>query len=227
MDGEEKLAIENSWYCFRFMVKINTQIFQEFQWTWSKILVVTKYFDPQHTIECIKQCEEFHGLILGFWENRIKQIQEKEIDREKIHFIGNIQSKDISNIVESCSCIHSVASEKHLQKIIDSAAIQNLYVWVYLQLCLDPLKNIWFSSDEIKDILTRHNENKYVTFLWISGMWKWEFSYDEKKQEFEKLIALKNDSFPNGKISAGTSRDYKIALQYKIDIIRMWKKLFD
>ena len=53
-----------------------------------------------------------------------------------------------------------------------------------------------------------------------------EFEYDEKVQEFQTLVALRDQFLPNGLTSAGTSRDYQIALAQGIDVVRVGSDLF-
>jgi uncharacterized pyridoxal phosphate-containing UPF0001 family protein len=48
---------------------------------------------------------------------------------------------------------------------------------------------------------------------------------EEKEEEFRLLKRLRSKYIPNGLISAGTSRDYKIAIKEEIDIIRVGKSL--
>lgn len=64
-----------------------------------------------------------------------------------------------------------------------------------------------------------------ISLIWFSAIWKWEFSRKEKIQEFELLKNLRDKYIPNWLVSAWTSRDYEIALEQEIDIIRVWKSL--
>jgi len=43
----------------------------------------------------------------------------------------------------------------------------------------------------------------------------------EKRSEFRKLILLRDTYMPNELISAGTSRDYEIAIEEWINIVRV------
>jgi len=56
-------------------------------------------------------------------------------------------------------------------------------------------------------------------------MWAWDVSEWEKREEFKKLISLRDTYLPNWLISAGTSRDYEIALDEWIDIVRVGTKI--
>ncbi len=66
-----------------------------------------------------------------------------------------------------------------------------------------------------------------VSLIGFSAIWKAEFTKEEKEAEFDILIKLRNQYLQNGFISAGTSKDYEIALEKWIDIIRIWKALYE
>jgi len=225
LDVKEKSDVESSRYNFRITMNINASLINEFAWKKTQILVVTKYFDVDTTNTYIKEFQKFRQYIIWFWENRIAQIIEKKLPREDLHFIWNIQSKEIKKIVEYCSYIHSVWNKKHYE--YKSNTLQKKKVKIFLQVQLDLDKNIWFQENDIKNLLFEKIEDEYIEIIGISGMWIAEFSREEKIQEFQYLRDIRDKNIPKWKISAGTSRDYKIALEMNIDIIRIWKKLFN
>jgi uncharacterized pyridoxal phosphate-containing UPF0001 family protein len=97
---------------------LNQEVFGNVQKADSKILVVTKYWDKHKTLQILQECENnFPGIFLALGENRIEAIKEKNISRNTVHFIGNIQSQKIAEIVTHCCCIHSLTSLKHARKI--------------------------------------------------------------------------------------------------------------
>ncbi len=201
---------------------LNTQLFKEIRTVNKKILLVTKYWDEVTTKELFQAAQsKFWDIIYGIWENRIEQIIEKNIPREHMHFIGNIQSQKIPDIVKHCSHIHSLSSLKHAQKIEN----QDLKISAFIQIQLDQGKNIWIPEWELWNFLQSCNSYENLRIIWISGMWSGECSDEEKKEEFKKLVALRNTYIPNWFISAGTSRDYKIALEQWIDIVRIGTRL--
>lgn len=59
----------------------------------------------------------------NFGENRLEQLQEKYAAFPQVnwHFIGNIQSRRIKDIVPCAHLIHSLFEERHAQKISDAA----------------------------------------------------------------------------------------------------------
>jgi len=145
----------------------------------------------------------------------------KNISRKDVHFIWNIQSRKIPKIVKHCSHIHSLANLKHAQKIED----QCVKTEAFMQIKLDPNKNIWISEEELWSFLENCKNFKSLKIIWISGMWSWDISEGQKREEFKKLVSLRNIYLPSWLISAGTSRDYEIALEEWVDVVRVGSKI--
>jgi len=122
---------------------------------------------------------------------------------------------------EKCWVIHSLSSLKHATKI------ENLWLPVkaFIQIQLDPSKNIGISEDNLWYFLQACKGFKHLTIIGISGMWAGDVSETEKREEFRKLISLRDTHLPNWLISAGTSRDYEIALDEWIDVVRVGNKI--
>jgi len=201
---------------------LNSLVFQNIQNAKKQILVVTKYWEKEKTQEILSEAlEKYPEVVFGLWENRIEIIKQKNLPREHLHFIGNIQSQKLRDIVKCCSYIHSLSSLKHGVKI------ENIWLPVsaFVQINLDANKDIWISWDNLWYFLEACKDFKHLKIIWISGMWAWDISELEKRAEFQKLISLRNAHIPDGLISAGTSRDYEIALDEWIDIVRVWNKI--
>jgi len=197
---------------------LDTEVFEKIKISKSKILIVTKYWDKQKTQSILSQAQKIYPeIIYGLWENRIESVQEKSIPREITHFIGNIQSQKIRAIVESCITIHSLSSLKHARKI------ENIWLPIsaFIQIQLDKQKNIWIQQDNLWNFIQECKDFKNLKIIGISGMWSADVSEWEKRAEFQKLISLRNKYIPTWIISAGTSRDYEIALEEWIDIVRV------
>lgn len=209
-------------------MKINKDILEEFKWKESKILVVTKYLEKDETYEVITDLEENHMDILEwFWENRLEALKDKECERDRTHFIWNIQSKQIKEIIKFAWILHSVDDIKHLRKLEDICSKQWNWIQVFLQIKLDETKPGWVKVDEIPKYLDLIWEMENVSLIGFSAIWISEFTKEEKEAEFDLLKELRNKYLQNGFISAGTSRDYKIALEKWIDIIRIGKALYE
>lgn len=197
---------------------LNTEVFELVSKYHKKILVVTKYWDFKKTTTILWEAQEkYSEVFYGLWENRINSLQEKKLKREDAHFIGNIQSREIKNIVQYCFIIHSLDNLKHAEKIEN----QDQKTQAFLQIKLDEQKDIWVLEEEISSFLDSCKNYKNLEIIWISGMWAGDVWEREKREEFRKLISLRDTYLPNGLISAGTSRDYQIALEEWIDIVRI------
>lgn len=209
-------------------MKLNTELLNKIKKSDSKILAVTKYLDNDDTLNIIWQLEENYLDILEWiWENRLEILKEKNLDREKVHFIWNIQSKQIKDIIKYCSVIHSLDDMKHLKKFEDIAWKQWNWVQVFLQINVDSTKPWWIDKERIPEFLDIIWEMENVSLIWFSAIWKTNCSKEEKEAEFDLLIELRNKYLQNWFISAWTSRDYEIALEKWVDIIRIWTKLYD
>lgn len=207
---------------------INHSLLKEFKYSKSKVLVVTKYWNKEETNEIINEIENnYKEFLFWVWENRIEKIMEKWIKREKLHFIWKIQSKKIEQIIMYCSTIHSLENFKHAEIINTSSKKLNLKTKVFLQINIDKSKDSWIEIKNFPNILEQIQTLENIEILWISWMWVWEFTIEEKEKEFELLKNLRDKYLPWKLISAWTSRDYQIALKYGIEVIRIGSKIID
>lgn len=209
-------------------MKINTQILEKIKESDSRILVVTKYLNKEDTLETINFMEENYIEILEwFWENRIEGLYEKQLDREITHFIWNIQTKQIKDIVKLASIIHSVDDVKQILKMEEICSKADLWVQIFLQINVDPTKPGWIKQEKVPEFLKLIWEMENVSLIWFSAIWKSEFTREEKEAEFDLLISLRNKYLQNWFVSAGTSLDYEIALEKGIDIVRIGSALYN
>jgi uncharacterized pyridoxal phosphate-containing UPF0001 family protein len=102
---------------------------------------------------------------------------------------------------------------------------QNTWVKIFLQINVDSSKEWWIKSEEIPKFMELIDESDNISLIWFSAIGLGEFTKKEKVEEFKLLKDLRNRYIPHWLISAGTSRDYEIALEEGIDIIRVWKNL--
>lgn len=206
-------------------MQISNEVFEKVKQAEAKVLVVTKYHSPEDTKILIDSLESYSDGIEWFWENRISDIKQKDIPRELCHFIGNIQTKEIKLITEYCSVIHSVDNIKHIKKIEEICEKQNNWVEVYLQINLDPKKPGGITLDWVAQLVDYIGELDNVSLVWFSWIGAAETDIATKKAEFKTLLDLRAKYTQNGFVSAGTSRDYEIALEMWVDIVRIGKAI--
>ncbi len=205
-------------------MKINENILDKIRKWWAKLVFVTKYFDANFTKEVV---ENFKDDEVFFWigENRIEAIKEKNIPAKYVHFIGNIQSRKIQDIVKYCDYVHSFSDFEYFSFFDKFAEEENKKIKIFLQIHLDNIKKNGILKSEIDSYITEAKKYKDIEIIGISGIGKYEFSREEK---LEEIVLLKNiqENYPQLKISFWTSVDWEIALEYRIEVLRIGKSLF-
>ncbi len=202
-------------------MQIVPEILKKVELAGAKVLAVTKYFSPKETLFFVSQLQR-KKTIIGFGENRIADIQNKSFTREDLHFIGNIQSRDIPDIAHYCSVVHSLCSVKHAEIFAKQKKVPAFFVQINIS--REKQKSGIFPEDIerfLKDI-----SGFNLNIEGISAIGAGEFNEKEKRKEFQELVSLRDTFFSEKKISAGTSRDFEIALEEGIDIVRVGQGLF-
>ncbi|MDP2395449.1 MAG: hypothetical protein Q8S84_02325 [bacterium] len=75
------------------------------------------------------------------------------MDREKVHFIGNIQSKQIKEIIKHASVVHSLDDIKHIRKFEDICSKSGNWIQIFLQINVDPTKAGGIKIEQIPEYL--------------------------------------------------------------------------
>jgi uncharacterized pyridoxal phosphate-containing UPF0001 family protein len=192
----------------------------------AKVLVVTKYLDATKTKEVLEKAND-HPAFFGIGENRVEALKEKKTLRQYTHFIGALQSRQIPHIVKHCQSIHSLCSTKHAAKIeqICESINQMVEVFVQVNISEEPQKS-GLLTQELPNFLKSLTSYKYLKVVGLSAIGAGVFTKDQKEAEFSKLKALRDKFLPGKIISAGTSRDYEIALEQGIEVVRVGKKFW-
>lgn len=61
----------------------------------------------------------------------------------------------------------------------------------------------------------------------LSAIGAGDFTEAEKRAEFRRLRNLRDQYVPGGILSAGTSRDYEIALEEGVELVRVGRAFFE
>ncbi len=205
-------------------MKLNNSVFEEVSQSGKKIIAVTKYWESE-LVHSLLPLLAVQKCFLGIGENRAEQLEERNFPREVVHFIGRIQSRKIPEIINFSSVVHSLDNLKHARIFSEKLGKNSLEVFIQVNVTNDPQKGGILPGslpnflDEIKDF-------KNLQVVGLSNMGWGEFAETEKRQEFRALIQLRDKYLPEGKTSAGTSRDYHLALEEGIDIVRVGRKCF-
>lgn len=214
---------------------MNASVFEKVKSHKANLVAVTKYWDEKKTAEIINFGQtHFPDTFIGIGENRTKAMVQKlsklkdlGIPKCKCHFIGNIQSRQIKYL-RDVDCIHSLCDLDHARKINQLAQDrgQDFDVFLQVKISKDPLK----FGLEVSDLEMFLNELQILPFLslqGISAMGADTFTLQDKIKECQNLIKLRDQYFSRLSVSAGTSRDFEIALGEGIDIVRIGHKLIN
>lgn len=213
-------------------MEINRSIFETVKQHNAQLICVTKYWDEEVTKEVLDfGLSEYPENFLGVGENRLLGLSEKNLPREHTHFIGNLQSRNLKEIARNAAIIHSLCKFTHLQKLHDLCDVfrQPLEVFLQINISGEPQKGGILVEEFPAFFEAMDSVIDYDGFVvsGISAIGAGEFEISEKVAEFKKLKELRDRYLPGGKISAGTSRDYEIALGEGIDIVRVGRALIE
>ena len=202
-------------------MQIVPEVIKKVELAGAKLVAVTKYFSAEETTEVLNQLKE-NTVFLALGENRITQIKDKNIPRELLHFIGNIQSRDIPDIAQNSSVVHSLCSIKHAEIFAKQEQVPSFYLQVNIS--REPQKSGIMPEDLGKFL--QEIDHLKLDIKGISAIGAGDFNLASKRKEFQELISLRDKFLPGKSISAGTSRDYEIALEEGIDLVRVGQALF-
>lgn len=165
-----------------------------------------------------------------FGENKVQEIVEKyEILPKDIkwHMIGHLQSNKVKYIAPFIDLIHAVDSEK-LLKEIDKRALQNNRIIDCLLQIHIAAENTKFglSANESNEILLKKEQYKNVNIKGLMGMASFTNNIDQIKEEFDFLSSIFSNHCSLNTLSMGMSGDYKIAIDYGSNMIRIGSTIF-
>ena len=175
-----------------------------------------------------------------FGENRIPELLEKYESLPKDiewHMVGHLQSKKIKKIASFVDCIQSVDKYSLLEKIDKQAAKHERVINVFLQIKIATEESKYgFDIDELLKLLGKNDikklENIRITGIMAMG----SFTNDEEqlKSEFQRAQKCFNeireriilDNVNLKYLSMGMSGDYKLAIEYGSNMVRIGSLLF-
>ena len=182
-------------------------------------------------VEKIKQIYDLGHKDFG--ENKVQELVKKyeELpDDINWHLIGKLQRNKVKYIAPFVHLIHSVDSEKLLIQINKEGNKNNRIINVLLQIKIsnDPLKT-GFDFSELEKIFTNDNllKYKFVKVLGFMGMGSIDQSKNE--EEFRKISNYFNETskiYDLKYLSLGMSNDYKLAIKYNSNMIRIGSLIF-
>ena len=152
------------------------------------------------------------------------------------HFIGNIQSRRIPDIVSAATLIHSVCKEAHLAKIDAAAGAIGKCQRVLLEVNVSGEESTsGFEPSEVKGIIERARRLEHVK---IEGLMSMAPRAEDEliNTTFSGLASLEkelNGAFPQesdtarlSALSMGMTEDWPVALRYGSTIVRIGRAIF-
>tara|TARA_B100000989_G_scaffold293040_1_gene269850 strand:+ start:77 stop:712 length:636 start_codon:yes stop_codon:yes gene_type:complete len=166
-----------------------------------------------------------------FGENFLQELKEKKDllpGDIRWHFLGNIQSNKIKDIVMCSDLIHSISRNKILDKILKLESNKNIKILLQLKLGEEKTKS-GFNEQEIYQILSRNRSTNII----IKGLMviaeggikkeKLKLQFSQAKNVFEKMKSMNEDV---DYLSMGMSNDYELALSCGSNMIRIGTSIF-
>ena len=202
--------------------KILEKIKNDISYKNTKLLIVTKTRSQEDIKQLIKMGYS------DFAENRVQEAQEKFIDilpdkDIKLNLIGPLQSNKVKQALKLFDTIQSVDREKIVNELVKHLDIGSRTKNFYIQINIgeEPQKSGVMPSDF--ETLYQYCINKKLK---ISGIMCIPPQNEDPRPFFEEMNKIKNSINEKLTLSMGMSSDYKIALDYQTDEIRIGSLIF-
>ncbi|MFL2487112.1 MAG: YggS family pyridoxal phosphate-dependent enzyme, partial [Gammaproteobacteria bacterium] len=145
------------------------------------------------------------------------------------HFLGNIQSNKLSDVIEYADLVHSISRKKIYDKLLSLGQGKEHKILLQLKLGNESSKS-GFTDDEIYEIIGSNPANNSVVIKGLMVIGENGISASEITKQFSfaadvfnKIKLLdKNVEF----LSMGMSGDFNIALDAGSNMIRIGTSLF-
>ncbi len=183
-------------------------------------------------------CEAHECGIGDFGENRPEELAKKHMARPELswHFIGNIQSRKIKEIVLHADCIHSLYKYSHAVKINECSGELERPIKVFLEVNISGEESkSGLSVDDVYDMI---RECLSLDHIKVVGLMTMAPRYDAQvaREVFKGLFELKTDiqrriNHPLmeqfSQLSMGMTEDYREAILEGSTCIRVGRGIFD
>ena len=190
--------------------------------SYPKIIAVSKTFRIDKILPLID-----YGHI-DFGENKVQEAVEKwsEIKKKKpqlkLHMIGKLQTNKVKFAVKLFDYIHSVDSEKLVNKILSEQKKINKKIKIFLQVNIgDETQKSGISKNDLSKLVSYCKE----VGLDLIGLMCIPPSNIDPKRYFDEMNKL-NISFGFTELSMGMSSDFLIAAKYSSTYLRIGSSIF-
>lgn len=174
--------------------------------------------------------------VTDFGENRPDQLMEKHdaFPEVRWHFIGNIQSRRIKDIVGRATLVHSLDRVEHLDRFERCAAAEGIVVPLLIEVNVSgEASKSGFAPDEVASVLDafgryRHLQARGLMTMAPQGM------PDAIRRSFSGLRELRDQLRPAfggnvslDELSMGMSEDFAVGIEEGATIVRIGRSIFD
>ena len=187
-----------------------------------KIIAVSKTFSLDKILPLIE-----HGQ-LDFGENKVQEAVDKwtEIKSKKsnikLHMIGKLQTNKVKFAVKLFDYIHSVDSEKLVQKILDEQNKINRKIKIFIQVNIgDEDQKSGIDKNQLSNLI---NYCKKIN-LEVAGLMCIPPANLESDKYFKEMNLL-NNQFGFQELSMGMSSDYLKAAENSATFLRIGSSIF-
>lgn len=192
------------------------------------LITVTKYVTIERTKEVID------AGVINIAENRLEGLDEKQAGVSnpdvKWHFIGNLQSRKVKDIVDKIDYFHAL-DRLSIAKEINKRANKIISCFIQVNLSGEETKN-GIKPDEVNEFIESLASYSNIKVIGLMTMAPHVDDELILRKTFQKLrllrdeIVMKNyDHAPCEALSMGMSNDYKIAIEEGATHIRVGSRI--
>ncbi|ENN90679.1 YggS family pyridoxal phosphate-dependent enzyme [Bartonella schoenbuchensis] len=164
-----------------------------------------------------------------FAENRVQEAAQKwpflreQFEAIKLHLIGPLQSNKVAEAVKIFDVIQTVDREKIAQKLSEEMNKQKKYLPCYVQvnIGLEPQKS-GIAPQEVADFVTQCKNQYGLDIIGLMAI----PPVEENPGPYFALLAKLAKKAGVSKLSMGMSNDFKTALQFGANVLRIGTALF-
>ena len=202
-----------------------TSIIEDLKNLPTRLMIVTKNQSNEDISELIDQ-----GFKL-FGENRVQEAKLKYLKSNlyekniELHLIGPLQTNKVKDALKIFDVIQTIDRASLVDEIskqlIKMSVIKTKKFFIQVNIG-DESQKSGVSVKDLRDLYDYSIDRK----LNIHGLMCIPPNILDPKDHFKEMINLRDKINSQLKLSMGMSNDYKIALQYKSDIIRVGSLIF-
>ena len=191
----------------------------------ANLLIVTK----NQSVDDIKALINKGFNVFG--ENRVQEAKKKfqelnELFNFSFHLIGPLQTNKVKDALQIFETIQSIDREKLVEEISktlkQSDKIKTNSFYIQINIGSESQKS-GVDKSQCKDFF-HYAQSKDLN---IQGLMCIPPNTNNVNKYFREMIEIRNELNPNLKLSMGMSNDYKIALEYHSNLIRIGSFIFN